>query len=375
MSDIVKIAISGGPCSGKSTGIPFVVNKLSEYGYRVHVVPETATLIITNSVPDIETLSRKQRRIYQEIQRTMIGMQNDLENRHENIARLFPHDEKQVIICDRGMMDFAAYMSKRAFVQGLFDVGLTESQALQRYDALIFMETAAKQVPEYYTQTNNKARRETPTKAIRANDRTCECWLGHNHFKMVGGEKSFDAKLNRLLQSVCRVIGIPAPLEIERKFLVKRMPKLSSLPSYQVVEITQHYLRVPMDEENLDDDHQQLRIRKRVHHDHATYYRTEKVRISDLVRQEIEQKISRETYCSLKSFCDPTRKPIRKRRYCFTYNNQHFELDEFQNPPSLCLLEIELTEENDEVTLPPFLKVVREVTGDPHFSNRHLAKK
>lgn len=54
-------------------------------------------------------------------------------------------------------------------------------------------------------------------------------------------------------------------------------------------------------------------------------------------------------------------------------------LDVFSNPSwtikKLCLLEIELLDENDRVELPPFLNVVKEVTVDPEYSNSAIAKK
>ena len=48
MSSITRIAITGGPCAGKTTGISIIEQELSEKGYRVFVVPEAATLFINS---------------------------------------------------------------------------------------------------------------------------------------------------------------------------------------------------------------------------------------------------------------------------------------------------------------------------------------
>lgn len=66
---------------------------------------------------------------------------------------------------------------------------------------------------------------------------------------------------------------------------------------------------------------------------------------------------------------------IRKIRYCFLFKNQYFEMDVFCDPQcGLCLLEIELEDEHQQVEFPPFVKVRMEVTDDPAYSNYEIAK-
>ena len=63
--------------------------------------------------------------------------------------------------------------------------------------------------------------------------------------------------------------------------------------------------------------------------------------------------------------------PILKDRYLFVYENQYFTLDVFRNL-ELCLLEVEPTEENDRICLPPELTVLDEVTDNPNYRNFRL---
>jgi CYTH domain-containing protein len=73
---------------------------------------------------------------------------------------------------------------------------------------------------------------------------------------------------------------------------------------------------------------------------------------------------------------DRTRQPIEKHRHCFVWKDQYFELDIFESPQLPCaVLEIELLSENQEVFLPPFLKVIREVSHDPAWKNSTIAKR
>lgn len=40
---IQKIVLTGGPCAGKSTAMSWIQNSFTERGYKVLIVPETAT--------------------------------------------------------------------------------------------------------------------------------------------------------------------------------------------------------------------------------------------------------------------------------------------------------------------------------------------
>ena len=58
MSTVTNIVITGGPCAGKSTGMSVIEQELTQKGYKVFVIPETATEVITAGVkvPDYDTL-------------------------------------------------------------------------------------------------------------------------------------------------------------------------------------------------------------------------------------------------------------------------------------------------------------------------------
>lgn len=72
---------------------------------------------------------------------------------------------------------------------------------------------------------------------------------------------------------------------------------------------------------------------------------------------------------------DTTKRPIRKTRYCLTYENQYFEIDVYPFWDDKAIVELELSDENAQITFPKQLKVIKEVTDDENYKNSFLANK
>lgn len=361
-----EIVLTGSPCSGKTTGLAYVVEKLRDWGFRVFVKPEIATMFFSSGIPDIGAIKQKDLRKYIEIEKQILLTEMDFRKRLHDLAAVF-QDEKKVIVSDRGCMDVMAYLPPGYFEAILKETGLTLFAVRDSYDVVVHLVTAAIGAEAFYTITNNKARSETLEEARALDTKTIEAWVGSPHFKAIDNSTDFAGKMKRTLQAITRGLGIPVPIEIERWFLLSEIPDLSAcgVPVQEVV-IEQMYLVS-------EDLGEEVRIRKRTQGDYSSYYRTHKKRISPGVANETEQAISAVDYLDLQRLRDSARRVIKKRRFCFMYNYQYFELDVFLDPPGLCKLEIELTEENESIMLPPFLKVKKEVTGDPQYSNFGIA--
>jgi CYTH domain-containing protein/predicted ATPase len=360
-NSIPVIGITGGPCGGKTTVLSFLQQKLTDLGFTVITVTEAATeFILSGLKPGPLDVGNFQRQILKHI----IAK----EDRWKEAAALI-QTEKKVIICDRGVADAAAYTSPQEFDLMLGELGynLVELRD-KRYDAIVFLRSVAVDAPDVYTCINNVARRESIEEARALDARTLAAWTGHPHLRIIDNSTGIDGKLNRVFQAVCRVLGIPAPLEIERKYLVSRCD-LNLLPRpVQQVHIVQYYLK----SENPGDIE---RIRARGQSGGHTYYHTVKRDIRPGVRTEIERQITQTEYFTFLRRADPVFGKIDKTRYCFVSQNQYFELDSFQNPQGLTLLELELTDENDQISLPEFLRdYVRDVTDDPQYSNKEIAR-
>lgn len=157
--------------------------------------------------------------------------------------------------------------------------------------------------------------------------------------------------------------------EIERKFVLPEQPDLEHAPlagSSRIV-IEQTYL------EGADGETERVRL-TRDDEGEERYYHTVKRRVSDLTREETELQIDRAEYLELWRRRDPARGTIRKTRYRFPYAGRVFELDVFDDPGGIVLLEVELPSEDEQVQLPPFAGL-REVTGDAEYSNSELARR
>ncbi len=370
---IHQIALTGGPCSGKTTALNFLSEKLRDRGFRVFNVPEVATMTISGGVPDISNIAKNNPGLYLKIEECMFQMQLALENKFHILASQFPN-EPRVIICDRGLKDFEAYIGEKNFSALLEDVNCNISHIYGRYDGIVDLVTAANGAEEYYTLENNKARQETTLEEARKNCKAVQdAWVGHPHLWIIDNSTNFELKLKRVLRAICRTLGIPAPIEIERRFLIKDLPNFQSAVfdniKIQKISIEQMYLKS-------QDENEELRIRRRSQWDSSNYYYTTKDRRGQWPIEK-ETSISARDYLALQNYLkDPQKDVIRKNRYCFVYKNQYFELDYFLAPDrhrGKIILEIELTEENDKVEIPPFLDVTREITGDKSYSNYALA--
>lgn len=363
-----RFVLTGGPCAGKTTALSYIPEKLSDYGYSVVTMPEAATLLINAGVAPLELLSLPSRERYLRFEELIIKAQLVLERIFTGLLKV-KDGSKQLLILDRGCMDVTAYLRPEEFMALMKKnrwtlVGLRD----KRYDAVFHLVTAADGKEEFYIKDNNSARYESSTEAKESDKRTQTAWIGHPHLIVIDNSTLFEEKMKRLLKAVQNSLGIPTMLEIERKFLVTSSIVPTDIPvPYQEIFIEQAYLN------------NGSRIRKRSQNNISLYFQTRKIASSTpVVRQETERKIGEHRYYALKTRQDPQLETIQKRRICFVWKNQYFELDIFIAPKrlqGLILLEIELTEENDKVDLPGWLRPLNEVTNDPKYINENLAKR
>ena len=158
------------------------------------------------------------------------------------------------------------------------------------------------------------------------------------------------------------------PIETERKFII-RIPRTSDMrrcESYSCSAIEQIYLPGSAGVTH--------RIRRRLTAGKSVYTETKKTRISAMSCIEEEKEIPKEEYSRLKGMRDHNRRIVKKNRHTFVYGGQIFEIDIYPFRKNSCVMETELKSESEHPKLPPFVKVVKEVTGDHRYSNASLAK-
>jgi len=353
---LTQIVITGGPCAGKTTCLSTLEQRLSEKGYKVITVSEASTEMTLSGiqVPEVGLLA---------YEKLLIEFQLAKEKMAKEAASLYP---KSVILLDRGIPDCLAYMQSEDYEKAIQRHDMMRNEVLNRYDAVFHLVTAAKGAEEFYTCANNPARRENDLDVARLTDeRTQQAYIGHPHLRVIDNSTNFQEKVNRLCNEVFSVLGIPVPLEIERKFLIKR-PNKEILKAHGAVsqKIVQAYLPPIGDTER--------RIRERGDEKGFTCFYTEKKSFSPIKRIERERKISHQEYLSLLT---EAKSILTKTRYCFLEKGQYFELDIFDSVPDQALLEIELTHEKQEIQLPEWCQIIREVSSIEEYQNYSIAQK
>lgn len=358
---ITKIAITGGPCAGKSTALSWINEEFTKKGYKVLFIPETATELITGGVApwtcetDID------------FQTAILKLQLAKEKIFEEVAQHLYDAQKVLIVCDRGTLDGKAYIEKHNFDKILNNLHLTETQLKDSYDAVFHLVTAAKGASEFYTLANNSARTETIEEAIANDDKIISAWTGHSHFRVIDNSTDFKKKMQRFVTEISNFLGEPTPYEIERKFLIEYpdIAKLEADKNCGKVEIIQTYLK--------SNDDKEIRVRQRGNNGSYSYTKTIKQTINGLKRLETEKRLTQAEYINLLMDADTTKHQIRKTRYCLVYNNQYFEIDIYPFWNDVAIMEIELNNESQTIEFPPQIKIIKEVTDDIEFKNSNLA--
>ena len=148
-------------------------------------------------------------------------------------------------------------------------------------------------------------------------------------------------------------------LEIERKYLLSDLPRMPQ--PIDVLEIDQGYLPGV------------ARLRhQRSANGGERFVRTVKQGVG-VLRLETEDEIDRATFEKLWPETEGRR--VRKRRYVIAHGEDLWEIDEFLDR-TLVLAELEFDDPESPVAIPDWLSpvLVRDVTDEPHFTNRSLAK-
>ena len=156
-------------------------------------------------------------------------------------------------------------------------------------------------------------------------------------------------------------------VEIERKYLIEYpdLPWLERQPGVRRAEIVQTYL--------LGAEGETLRVRQWTEQGETVYIETCKSG-RGLRRIERERQLTEEEYQAALQNADPIRRPIVKTRWCLPCDGQVFEIDVYPFWTDQAVMEIELEREDQPVRFPDGIRVIREVTGDPNYTNASLAR-
>ncbi|AEX24085.1 MULTISPECIES: AAA family ATPase [Vibrio] len=174
----LQVVVTGGPGGGKTTALDLFRRELRD---KIVVVPEAATLLFSGGVErsDNEQSTKM-------VQKTIFQLQKNL----EDIYKIQYPD--RLLVCDRGSLDGLAYWpnSESDFFK---QINSTFEQELERYDAVIFFESAAASGQDI--SSNNPTRSESLEQAAKLDKKLQRIWSKHPHFYFVGSSESFVRKI------------------------------------------------------------------------------------------------------------------------------------------------------------------------------------
>ena len=360
---ITKIVLTGGPAAGKTTLISRILQEFKqEEGWRVITIPETATELISGFGIRpfggcMSMLAFQDFVVADQIHKEKLALQ----------AARVVEEEKILIIYDRALMDDKAYVSDEDFARVLKRVaGRTEAEVLAGYDAVLHLVTCAKGA-EFAYDLGNAARTETLEQAREMDDRTLRAWQGHPRLRIIDNSVNFDEKMRRAVGEIYSLLGGQVASAPKRKFLIE-MPDVEWLKAAYGApgaEMMQTYLTVTQ-------PGVERRIRQQMNGEDYLYFYTEKHLLPDGTQWDTEKPISGKAYVRFLMEGDSHLHSVRKTKYRFVADNCRFELDVYPFSGEKAVLF--MYSDDPQAVMPDWIRPIREVTGDPAYKNRQLAR-
>lgn len=195
--EIKTIVITGGPCAGKTSAMEWIKRDIARLGYRVLVIPETATEFISGGVCPWTCGTNYD---YQVVQ---MHLQREKERCYKKAAgTMEAQADKILIVCDRAMYDNMIYMTKDEFYSILEKMETTEEEVLGAYDAVFHLVTAAIGTSAFDTGLNNEIRYEDAEQSRVMDEKFIQSWAPHpKHYKVASSE-DFEQKMKTLINGI-----------------------------------------------------------------------------------------------------------------------------------------------------------------------------
>ncbi len=183
-----KIALTGGPNSGKTTALSILKET---FGPQVELVREAATMIFSGGFPRKDN-SRPHIEAAQQI---IFYATREMEALAEESS------DVPIIVCDRGTVDAAVYWP--GGVEDFFAKMNTSLEAeLARYDAVLHL--SPPENPAFYQSTH--VRTENLEEAFAIDRKILKIWEKHPNRLVVGGKEHFFEKAEIIKNFVEKII-------------------------------------------------------------------------------------------------------------------------------------------------------------------------
>jgi len=187
MPTFTTIALTGGPCAGKTT----VLDVLRvTYGDSLVVMPEIATMLLENGFPRPGIEVPPSDEWFRSFQRAVLPTQKSMEEQYRSIAQA---KQANLVVFDRGLIDGAAYMpeGEDAYLK-MFNI--TKAEAYARYDSVIHLSSVATVSADLWNslKETNSIRYETVDEACERDQRLRDIWRDHPGWHQVAADQGID---------------------------------------------------------------------------------------------------------------------------------------------------------------------------------------
>ena len=171
---------------------------------------------------------------------------------------------------------------------------------------------------------------ESRPEAIALDGRLARAWVGHNALHVVeNGTGSFEEKMRRTGDVVCRSLGVPGPRSQPRWWIVRNVDE-AALAQLEPAEwkLEHVFLRT--------SDGTESRVTKKssVGGGPATYHHRVRGKMVGDEHSTSERTLSLREYKALLKTRDPGRLKIKKTRRAFLWRDEYYMLDTFHSPES-----------------------------------------
>jgi predicted ATPase len=193
----LKLVLTGGPCAGKTSCLRAIRER---FGTQVVTVPETATFLLGSGFPPPghERIPCPDDEWIRAFQGTILSIQQEVEASFERLAR---NCQVRLIVCDRGVLDGAAYWpgGREAFLRHF---GRPLEDCFARYRSVLHLQSLAESHPHLYGREGNIIRYESTEEARKVERAVLAAWQGHPGLTIVPGEMDPRVKIARVLEHI-----------------------------------------------------------------------------------------------------------------------------------------------------------------------------
>ena len=245
---VVRIALTGGPCAGKSSALEHLIESATEEGFDILAAPEVATLYFNSSYQLPSALSADFGEQLYMFQRNVLKLQLQMERCFSDLGG--STGRPTIVVFDRGLLDCRAFLTEENWERGVRELNkeltngrpegsITNGYMNQRYDGVIHLVTAADGAEAHYkhgvvTDDSGRSvfRRETPAEAVEQDRKLEQAWASHPKQVVVrNGREGFEAKIKQATEAVLEIARAAHPKTCEeaRSIKAKRMASKKNL--------------------------------------------------------------------------------------------------------------------------------------------------